>query len=90
MPEIDEKRIIDVTIGFNANDETIEYINSDFMNEKYGFKDPIGYTAKLIQMGLEHWIRKEIGIFCPECDSEIKEDWKYCPECGWSMENDEE
>jgi hypothetical protein len=87
---VDKKRVLEVIIGFNATDEEIEYIKSDFMNESYGFKDPIGYTAKLIQMGLEHWIREKIGIFCPECDSEMKEGWKYCPECGWSSEDYEE
>ncbi len=47
------KRTIEIVIGFNANDEEIEYIKSDFMREEYGYTDPIGYTAKLIQMGLE-------------------------------------
>lgn len=82
------KRIIEVVIAFNADKEEIEFIKSDFLDEKYGYKDPIGYTAKLIQMGLETWIREKIGIFCPECDSQMNEGWSFCPNCGWSP-NDE-
>lgn len=90
MGEKKLKRTIDVTIGFNANDEEIEYIKSDFMKEEYGYTDPIGYTAKLIQMGLEAWIREKIGIFCPECEVELQEGWIYCPVCGWSTEKHEQ
>lgn len=78
-----EKNIVEVIIGFNKNEERIEYIKSDFMDKDSNYKDPIGYTVKLIQMGLEHWIREKIGIFCPECDVEFQEDWKFCPNCGW-------
>lgn len=83
-----QKEIVEVTIGFNFDREEIEYIKSDFMVEKYGFKDPIGYTAKLIQMGLETWIRDKVGIYCPECGEELQENWIYCPNCGWSTENE--
>jgi hypothetical protein len=89
MPE-EKKRTFEVIIGFNANKEEIEYIKSDFLIEKYGFKDPIGYTAKLIQMGLEKWIREKIGIFCPECSVKMQEGWIYCPECGWSIHDEPE
>ena len=83
-----DKKTIDVTVGFNVNDEEIEYIRSDFFKESYGYKDPIGYTAKLLQMALEKWIREKIGIFCPECESKLEEDWIFCPNCGWSSESD--
>lgn len=86
--KVEAKRIIEVTVGFDVNEEKVDYIKSDFMDETLGFKDPIGYTAKLLQMGLETWVRDNIGIFCPNCDAEMKEDWKYCPECGWT--NNEE
>jgi hypothetical protein len=76
--------IIEVVIGFDRNKEEIKYIKSDFMNEDEGFKDPIGYTAQLIQMGLEKWIREKVGISCPNCDREFKEGWSYCPNCGWN------
>jgi hypothetical protein len=82
------KTTLEVIIGFNADKEEIEYIKSDFLNEEFGFKDPIGYTAKLIQMGLETWIRDKIGIFCPNCEEELKENWIFCPNCGWSTENE--
>lgn len=78
------RNLVEVTIGFNLNSDEIEYIKSDFMNEKSNFKDPIGYTARLIEMGLEKWIREKIGIFCPNCDSELKEEWTFCPSCGWN------
>ncbi len=81
------KKTIEVIIGFNPNTEIIEYIKSDFLNEDFGYKDPIGYTAKLIQMGLETWIRDKIGIHCPNCEAEFQEGWIFCPECGWSTEN---
>lgn len=87
MPkDISKKRIVEVVIGFDATEEKIDYIKSDFMNEEYGFKDPIGYTAKLIEMALENWIREKVGIFCPNCELEFNEEWKFCPECGWSNE----
>jgi len=92
MPdETEAKRTIEVIIGFNLDKEEIEYIKSDFLNEVYGYKDPIGYTAKLIEMGLEKWIREKIGIFCPNCDETLEENWSFCPECGWSSveKNDE-
>lgn len=81
------KRVIEVTIGFNADREKIEYVKSDFLDEKYSYKDPVGYTAKLMEMGLEWWIRKKIGIFCPECEAELQEGWSFCPKCGWSNDN---
>lgn len=81
------KKVIEVTIGFNTDKEEIEYIKSDFLNNEYSFKDPIGYTAKLIEMGLEYWIREKIGVFCPECEVELQQGWSFCPSCGWSMEN---
>lgn len=84
------KGTIEVIIGFNLNDEEIEYIKSEFFNESYGYKDPIGYTAKLIEMALEKWIREKIGIFCPKCEEEMKENWIYCPNCGWSSETEKE
>jgi hypothetical protein len=63
------KRVIEVTIGFDTEREEIEYVKSDFLDENASYKDPIGYTAKLIEMGLGWWIRKKIGLFCPECES---------------------
>lgn len=87
-PKQKQKRTIEVVIGFNANREEIEYIKSDFLNEEFGYKDPIGYTAKLIQMGLETWIRDKIGIFCPECEAELQENWAFCPTCGWSSDEE--
>lgn len=84
----EERKTIEVVIGFNPEDEVIDYIKSDFMDEELGYKDPIGYTAKLIQMGLENWIREHIGITCPKCDYELEENWICCPNCGWSTENE--
>ena len=77
--------IIEVRIGFDRNKEEIIYIKSDFMDEDVGFKDPIGYTAQLIQMGLEKWIRDKVGIICNECNLEFQEGWSYCPNCGWNL-----
>lgn len=82
------KRIVEVTIGFDIDREKIIYIESGFMKEKVGYKDPIGYTAQLIQMGLEKWVRDNIGIFCPECELELKEGWSFCPNCGWGLKNE--
>jgi len=81
------KKVIEVTIGFNTESEEIEYIKSDFLNENYSYKDPIGYTAKLIEMGLGWWVRNKIGLYCPECEAEMREGWAFCPNCGWSNEN---
>lgn len=83
-------RIIEVLIGFNINTEEIEYIKSGFFDEVYGYKDPTGYTAKLIEMSLEKWIREKIGIFCPNCSNSMEENWAFCPVCGWSSEVKEE
>ena len=81
-----KKNIVEVKIGFNINTEEIEYIKSDFMNKDSGYNDPIEYTAKLISMGLEEWVRKYIGFNCPDCDTELEKDWFYCPNCGWNDE----
>jgi len=78
------KKIVEVRIGFDIDKEKITHIVSDFMSEQYGFKDPVGYTARLIQMGLEKWIREKIGIVCPNCSEDFKEEWKFCPNCGWN------
>ena len=82
------KRTLEVIIGFNVEDEDIEYIKSDFLKESYGFKDPIGYTAKLIELALEKWIREKIGLFCPSCEEQLEEDWVFCPKCGWNGGNE--
>jgi len=86
----EQKTTIEVVIGFDVNIEEIKYIKSDFMKEEYGFKDPIGYTAKLIQMSLEKWVREKIGIFCPNCDSAMEEGWIFCPNCGWGSDEKSE
>lgn len=78
------KNIVEVKIGFNIERDKIAFIDSDFMDERYNFKNPIDYTTKLIQMALEKWIRDKIGIFCPKCDKEFKEGWTFCPVCGWN------
>lgn len=80
----EEKKIIEIYIGFNTNTEKIEYINSDFMDEDLNYKDPIGYTGQLMEMALEKWVRDNIGVHCPECSVELEEDWKFCPNCGWN------
>jgi len=84
----DLKDVVEVVIGFDTNREEIVYIKSDFMDNEGGYKDPIGYTAKLLQMGLEKWIREKIGIFCPSCEAQMDEGWAFCPNCGWSAENE--
>lgn len=84
----EKRKSVEVIIGFDVDEEEIVYIKSDFMDEELGFKDPIGYTAKLIQMALETWIRDKIGIHCPNCDFELEENWICCPNCGWSTENE--
>jgi len=88
MDKVEAKRIVEVVVGFDVNEEKIDYIKSDFMDETLGFKDPIEYTAKLLQMGLEKWVRDNIGLLCPNCDAEIQENWRYCPECGWTNEEE--
>jgi len=82
------KKVIEVIIRFDTDKEEVIDIESDFMNEKYNFKSPIEYTARLIQMALEKWIRDKIGIVCPECDNEFKEGWKFCPNCGWNPDEE--
>jgi hypothetical protein len=84
------KSKVGIIIEFDLNTEEITNIKSDFMVESYEFKDPIGYTAKLLQMALEKWVREKIGVFCPECDTPIDEGWKFCPECGWNNNNEKE
>lgn len=83
-----KENIVEVKIGFNITTEEIEYIKSDFLDEKLGYKEPIEYTAKLIAMGLDKWIRDKIGVFCPNCDAELQRGWVFCPNCGWNSEND--
>lgn len=82
------KDVIEVVVGFDINEEEISYIKSDFMKEELGFKDGVGYTAKLLGMAMEKWIRENIGIFCPECNNKIEEKWSFCPNCGWSNSNE--
>jgi zinc-ribbon domain len=81
------KRIVEIKIGFDVDDEKIKYIKSDFMNEDLDFKEPIEYTSMLLQLALETWIREKVGLFCPECQEEIGEDWIYCPKCGYSFQD---
>lgn len=90
MEKIESKKDVDVKvlIGFNLDSEKITYIKSDFMDEKYNFKWPIEYTARLLQMALEKWIREKIGISCPKCDLDFQEEWKFCPNCGWNPEEE--
>jgi hypothetical protein len=77
------KKIVEIKIGFDTDREEISYIESDFMNEEYNYKDPIEYTVKLMEMALEKWIREKIGIICPNCDSTLEEGWLFCAYCGY-------
>ena len=83
------KEIIEVRIGFNTTREEIQYINSDFMANAEEYKDPIGYTAQLLQMAYDKWLAENIGIFCPECDERMHQDWMFCPNCGWGDKKNE-
>lgn len=78
------RNLVEVVIGFNLDTDEIAYIKSDFMDNKTEYKDPIGYTAMLMEMALTKWIREKIGVFCPQCDKELNEDWVFCPNCGWN------
>lgn len=79
-----EKNIVEVKVGFDLDEEKIKYIESDFMKNEDNYKHPIEYTARLLEFALEKWIREQVGVFCPNCDIELEEGWKYCPNCGWS------
>lgn len=76
-----EVREVKVTLVYNLDEDTVN-IDSGFL--ALGFKDPIGYTAKLIEMALEKWIVEKIGVNCPKCEIPINPEWNFCPECGWT------
>ena len=60
----------------------IEYlIDDDEVIVKSEFKNP-ERTLKLINLGLEKWIVKYIGLRCPECDEIVEPNWEYCGYCG--------
>ena len=80
--ENDVDRIIELRIGFNLNNEEIEYIKSGFFNDKFAFKDPVSYTISLMEMALDKYIGENGGFGCPKCDEEFVEGWKFCPNCG--------
>lgn len=82
-------REVKVTIIFDLDSEECE-IESGFEDSRYGFNDPIDYTAKLLQMALEKWIREKIGIVCPACGKDFEDDWNFCPECGYTLLEKEE
>lgn len=77
------ENIVQIVIGFNMITEEIQYINSDFEKQAEAYKDPIGYTAQLLQMAYDKWLAEKIGLFCPECDERMHQDWVFCPNCGW-------
>jgi hypothetical protein len=85
--ESKEVREVKVTLVYNLDEDAV-YIDSGFF--ALGFKDPIGYTAKLMEMALEKWIIEKIGISCPECDIQIDPEWNFCPQCGWSWKEEKE
>ena len=74
-------REVAVILKFNLNTEELE-IESGFEDAGLAFKDPIGYTTNLLQMGLEKWIREKVGMVCPNCSVEMEESWDFCPKCG--------
>lgn len=83
-PKSDEKRMISVILNWNLDTEELD-IESGFEETGLAFKDPIGYTTHLLQMGLEKWIREKVGMICPGCSIEMEEDWDYCPKCGYTL-----
>lgn len=87
-PTKDDVREISVVITFNLDTEKLT-IDSGFETSGLVFKDPIGYTTHLLQMGLEKWIREKVGMICPNCSKDMEEDWDFCPACGYSLLEDE-
>jgi hypothetical protein len=86
MEKESSKREVKVTLVYDLEHDTVN-IDSGFFNSD--FKDPIGYTAKLIEMSLEKWILEKIGMECPNCDIKIDPEWNFCPQCGWSWKKEE-
>jgi hypothetical protein len=88
---IDNPREVEVLIKFDLDTEECEIL-SGFEDERLAFQDPIDYTAKLLQMAWEKWVREKIGIICPVCEREAEDDWNFCPDCGytWNLENKDE
>jgi hypothetical protein len=80
-----KNNIVEVVIGFDLIEEKIKYIKSGFLDKETSYKDPIIYTATLIEMALAEWISEKIGVFCPNCDEQMEKDWAYCPSCGWNQ-----
>lgn len=82
-------RKIEVTLIYDLDKDELE-IDSGFEKIGLTFKDPIGYTTHLLQMGLEQWIRTKVGMICPNCSVEMEEDWDWCPKCGYSLVDEED
>lgn len=87
-PNNDRSREVAVILKFDLDTEKLE-IESGFEDKGLAFKDPIGYTTHLLQMGLEKWIREKVGMVCPGCSIEMDEDWDFCPKCGYTLLEDE-
>lgn len=80
---VDDRKVsVTLTFGLDTDELTID---SQFENKESEFKDPIGYTTHLLQMGLEKWIRTKVGMICPGCSIDMDEDWDWCPKCGYSL-----
>jgi len=83
-PNNDDVRKVSVTLTYDLNTDELE-IDSGFENKQMVFADPIGYTTHLLQLGLETWIRKRVGMVCPSCSNDMDESWDWCPKCGYSL-----
>lgn len=88
-PNDDDKRTVSVVLTYDLDRDELE-IDSGFENSGLAFKDPIGYTTHLLQMGLEQWIRTKVGMVCPNCSIDMEEDWDWCPKCGYSLVDEDE
>ena len=82
--EKDLNRTVEVKLTWDLDREELD-IDSGFEHTGTNFKDPIGYTTNLIQRALEKWIREKVGMICPNCSSDMEEDWDFCPKCGYSL-----
>ena len=88
-PDKDNPREVSVKLTYNLDTDDL-IIDSEFENSGLVFKDPIGYTTHLLQMGLEKWIREKVGMICPNCSVDMDEDWDWCPKCGYSLVEEED
>ena len=62
----------------------------DFGGKYRAHEEACKIAVRIMKTAIPKPVRRENEIpYCCDCDTELQEDWEYCPNCGAKMDREE-